>query len=225
MNNKPIAIEDYEGLCFKCLQKKPITTYSLYRSDYGSSFDNCYTYLQICDDCKPEGIDEWFDEEPETIEYCANYKFEKNILGFIDSLPIEGQELFWARCSHGACATYMEGQDWIDYKLGILPHEKCKEYGYYSPQEIEAYKTRFPICQHPVNKIYDDNSKGCWCPFGSHGEYGQKCGLNICSGCYKCKHFTERTTPIREISSEDYDEYVIYYTAKLNQEKYKNKFE
>ena len=34
-------------------------------------------------------------------------------------------------------------QDWIDYQLDELSHEKCKKYGYCSPKDIEAYKTKF----------------------------------------------------------------------------------
>lgn len=227
MNKKVKAIKNFENLCFKCLQKKPINTYSLYRSEYGSSFDNYYTYLQICDDCKPEEIDKWFNEESETIdEYCADYKYEKNIIEFIETIPLEGQELFWNRCAYGASAHNMGNQDWIDWKLGIMLDEKYKEYSMYSPSEIKAYKEKFPICQHPVNIIYGENSKGCRCPFGGFGEYGQECDEgNIWDACYKCKHFIERITPIRDISDKDYNDYVIYYGAKTNEEKYKSKFE
>lgn len=199
--NRPKAIKDYKGMCFKCLQKKDkINTYYLNRSEYGSSFDNIYTYLQICDDCKPEGIEEWFNEEPEMDDYYANYKYEKNILEFIKTLPLEGQELFWARCSHGANADYIAGQDWIDYQLDILPHEKCKEYGLYSPQEKKAYQERFPICKHVKIKIYKDGSKGCSCPFGAFGNKdGTAKGHQTQSECYECVNFELREGEIMTV--------------------------
>ena len=114
----------------------------------------------------------------------------------------------------------MDAQDWIDYKLNILTHEKCKEYGLYSPQEKQAYKERFPICQHPVNVIFEDESKGCWCPFGAYGEYGQKTGRNLYDGCYECKYFEKRRTPIKYISEKDWIDYKIYYIGKLKEEEF-----
>jgi hypothetical protein len=221
MTKKPKAIDNYEDLCFKCLKKGNITHYVLCRDEYGSSFDGVHTHLQLCDECKKEVKDEWFNEEPKIDDYFTRYKYEKNILDFIETLPIEGKELFWNRCASGACTYYMEPQDWIDYELGILPHDKCIEYNLYSPDEIKAYKERFPVCQHPVNIIYNDNYKSCRCPFGAFGEYGQKIGLNIWDDCYECKHFIKRSTPIKNILSKDYDNYEIYYKSKILAKEYK----
>jgi hypothetical protein len=226
-NRKIKPIENYDDLCFKCLkQKSNLKKYSLYRSDYGSRFDNNYTFLQICDECEPKDIEMWFDETPEIVDgYCAKYKYEKNIIEFINTLPIEGQELFWNRCAYGACADNMNSQDWIDMKLGILPDEVYEEYGMYSPREIKAYKERFSTCEHPVNVIYNDGSKGCWCPFGAHGEYGQKIDANISDECYNCKHYKKRETPIKEMDQNTYKKYERYINAKIHIEKYKDLFE
>lgn len=218
------AIENYENICFKCLKEKQIETFSLYRSNYGSSFDNNYTTLQICEDCKPRDLGEWFNEEPEYNGHSENYKYEKNIIEFVKTFSIEGQELFWNRLAYGANADEMESQDWIDMKLGILPDEKYEEYGYYSPSKIKAYKERFPTCEHPVNRIWDDNSKGCWCPFGASGNYGQKAGWNISDECYECEYYKLRETPIKDINSEDFDDYKMYIKSKMNFDKWDKKF-
>ncbi|MEM5592922.1 hypothetical protein AAHH67_16150 [Niallia circulans] len=135
MTEKILAIDDYDGICFCCLNKNKLglEKYSLYRSEYGSSFDNYYTYLQICDECKPNEIEKWFYEEPDMDNYYTNYKYEQNIMDLVETFPLQGQELFWNRCAYGACAHSMESQDWIDDKLGILPDEVYEnEYSMYS---------------------------------------------------------------------------------------------
>ena len=220
------AIDNHENICFKCLQEKPIKTYHLYRSDYGSSFDNNYTHLQICNNCSPDKIESWFNEEPEIIDgYCANYELEKDILEFVNLLPLEGQELFWNRCAYGACAYIMDSQDWIDKKLGILPDEKYEEYGFYSPRQIEAYKERFPNCEYSTNEIYNDSSKGCWCPFGANGEYGQIADAhNISDECYECKYYKPRETEIKDIKHEDFEDYMAYIRSNINFAKWEEKF-
>lgn len=227
MSKQIKAIENHEGICFKCLNKRDdLNKYSLYRSEYGSSFDNNYTYLQICKDCEPKGMKEWFNEEPEMIDgYCANYKHEGKILEFVDTLPIEGQELFWNRCAYGACADSMNSQDWIDMKLGILPDEVYEEYGMYSPTTIRLYEERFPTCNHPINKIYNDGSKSCWCVFGASGNYGQKTGCNVSHECAKCEHYVPRYEPIKEMTSNEWEQYKKYYIGKLNYLMLKDKFE
>ena len=155
-----------------------------------------------------------------------NYKYEKEILEFINKMPLAGQELFYARFDKGTSTDLIRGQDWIDYTLGILPHEKCKEYGYYSPQEIQAYQERFPLCEHPVNRICNDESKNSWCPFGAIGEYNQKCYENgKDDNCYECEYFQERITPIRNIMECDWKDYEVYYISKINADKYKKMFE
>lgn len=220
-------IEKYDKICFKCLKEKDeLKKYYLNRYEYGSKFDNMVTYLQICNECSPEGIEEWFNEKPEMKHDCyAVYKYEQNIIDFIDTLPIQGQELFWNRCASGAIAYYMDSQDWIDMKLGILPDEKYEAYYMISPRQIKAYEERFTTCEYPVNVVYSDDSKGCWCPFGASGEYGQQISPNISDECYGCEHYKKRETPIKEMDWNTYGKYEKYIRAKIYIEKYKDLFE
>lgn len=195
MSNNHKAIEDFKDICFKCLVKKITTTYSLYRSNYGSSFDNNYTYMQLCDECKPKDIKKWFDEEPELIDgWCEDYKYEDCIIEFVDTFPVEGQELFWNRCAYGACAHTIESQDWIDMQLGILPDEVYEDYGMYSPRQIKAYKERFPVCKYTYITEYKDGSRGSNCPYGAFGDEVGSDGLNPSSECYECSCFQVRSS-------------------------------
>ncbi len=220
------AIENYENICFKCLQEKRINTYSIYGRGYGSKFDGSNTKLQICDECSHFDLNKWFNEECALIDdYCERYNHEDEIYNFIDMFPLQGQELFLNRCMSGWTSHVMESQDWIDMVLGILPDEKYKEYGMYSPSEVKAYKERFPTCEHPVNVVYEDESKGCRCPFGVFGEYGQNEGLNYSDKCYTCEQYSSRETPIKEIKGEDFNDYQQYIISKFKMKKWKGKFE
>ena len=221
------AIKDPESICFNCLEKKSnIKDFYIYRNDFGSTFDNFHIKIQICNDCKPNDFEKWIDEEPEIEDYCAIYQYEDNIWEFIDQMPVEGQELALNRFASGAMSLIMEPQDWIDYELDILSHEKCKEYGFISPQEKKTYKERFPVCKHVVNVIYDDNSKASRCPFGTFGEYGQKASIRRASiKCYNCDYFEIRDKPIELVQGENFNDYKIYYISKLKEKEYKYKFE
>ena len=108
-------------------------------------------------------------------------------------------KVFYARYGHGACATYMSGQDWIDYELDILPHEKCKEYGYYSPQEKQAYRDRFPNCKHVKIKVMVMDQKSSECFRSAFGDGNGNCGLNISDKCYLCDSFEERDGELQVI--------------------------
>ena len=63
----------------------------------------------------------------------------------------------------------MESQDWIDYKLGILSHEKCLDYGLISPTMTKQFKDKFPTCQYPINIKNGDQIISKW-TLGSDGE-------------------------------------------------------
>jgi hypothetical protein len=229
MDNNNTAIINVGNTCCNCLKETTVHNIRIPSMGWGSGFDNWSTQIDLCDDCYKLTDPKWWElkrVKGETDWDGTYYEFESEIFKFVKQMPLAGQELFYNRYGYGACADVdMKPQDWIDFELDILPHAKCKKYHLYSPQEKKAYAERFPICQHPVNRVYKDNSSGCWCPFGAHGDYGQKCGINISSDCYQCKQFSKRTTPIRDLKDNDYEEYKIYYIAKINQDKYKDKFE
>ena len=127
------------------------------------------------------------------------YEFDKEMMNYLDSLPVQGKQLALNEFSFGSNADYkMEAQDWIDYELGILPHKKCKEYCLFSCDEIKAYKERFPICAYPVNIVYKDGSIGCRCPYGASGKKDQELG-HISEECYKCDYFTKRVSEIKTV--------------------------
>lgn len=89
----------------------------------------------------------------------------------------------------------------------------------YIPTRIKISKERFELCNEPVNVIYHDNSKGCRCPFGGHGEYGQKAEHNTTSKCYSCLQFHDRYEEIKEMSKDRYEKYKIVREAQVIMEK------
>ena len=232
INPHHIAIENPNSICFNCLQSYPQLHEILIPTlNHNSIFTNFSSRLYLCDNCLSLTSHEWWRLEiiksySEDNMMQLHYKYEKEILEFINNMQLSGQELFYARFAKGTSKESMQGQDWIDYSLGILPHEKCKEYGYYSPQEIQAYQERFPKCEHPANRICNEKSKNTWCPFGAIGEYNQKCyDKGSDDNCYECEYFQERINPIRSIMECNWKDYVVYYKCKINADKYKKMFE
>ena len=192
-----VALKD-ETLCMKCLKNKSTHTYYVACRGYGSTFDSMDTKFQCCDECNRPEYEEWFNEKAVMNDFEETYQHENKIWNLIKTLPLESQELFMNRFYHGK--QQMEAQDWIDFQLDELPHEKCKAYCLYSPKDIEAYRTKFTTCEHVVNVTFYDGSKGSWCPLGAHGEYGQKidaCG-NISDKCTDCKFYKQRETQLKE---------------------------
>lgn len=200
MNIKPNkAIKNPDSVCFKCLKKfKEGELYKIKIPElgYGSGFDNFSTKIHLCENCIRQTDLKWWKLEVEYFgenDWGEKYKYEKEIFNFIKTLPIEGQELFWNRYGNSNCSYYMEPQDWIDYELDLLPHEKCQKYGLYSPEERQAYQERFPICKNVKIKIYEDGSSSSRCIFGAFGNKdGTAKGHQIQSKCYNCIHFELR---------------------------------
>lgn len=198
-NKENIAIKDLGKTCCKCLKETEVKKIFIPALGYDSSFDNFSTQIDLCENCFKETNSEWWKLEIENGSYGGHYKYEEDIFNFVKGLPLSGQELFFGRYANGACSGYMTGQDWIDYELGILSHEKCKEYGYYSPQEIFAYENRFPTCKEVFLKIYEDGSKGTYCKKGAHGNEDGSCCSNISSECYDCTLYGIRESDIEEL--------------------------
>lgn len=224
------AIRNTEKLCWKCLKEKNLIHVMEFGPlGYGSGFDNCQTKIQLCEECyQKSNPNIWsketvYDSEEDREYDFAHYIHEDEIFNYFDSLPIEGRQFVWNEFHDDG--YQMDPQDWINYELGILPHEVAKEYGLYSTQEIEAYKEQFPKCKWPANRIFHDGSKGCWCPFGAHGEYGQEAGRNISDECYKCEHYMERdrNNPIRDIQDSEFSDYEILIRTEVIRQKCKIK--
>lgn len=224
MNSKGIVAVKDETICMKCLKKKATHTYYIRYRGYGSLFDDVNTKFQCCDDCDKPEYDEWFNEKEVMHGYVETYQHEDEIFNFIYNLPLESQELFENRFDY--MAYKMDSQDWIDFKLNELPHERCKEYELYSPKDREAYITKFTTYEYVMNVTYDDNSKASWCPFGANGDYNQKINEceDICDECTDCKLYKKRELPIKEIKGEDLHEWQLYMKVKLNEKEYKKKF-
>lgn len=226
-----LAIKDEPGLCWKCLKKfEKINIIKFEELGYGSGFDGFATEIHLCEKClnatngilNVEIIEE--DDEQGHIGY-EHYDHEDEIFKYFESLPLVSKQFVYNEFDTGFDARPMEAQDWIDYQQEMLPYEKAKEYGLYAHEEVAAYRERFPKCAHPVNKLYHDGSKGCWCPFGAHGEYGQKDSeYNISDECYQCTHFKCRTEPIKDIHDKDWDEYKLFVQYNENKEELEKKF-
>lgn len=237
MNSKGIVTipqEKVGHICFNCLtETDDLHKISIPAMGYGSSFDNLSIEVHLCEKCYQESNPEIWSMETtseDDDEFGEEYVHENEMLEYINNLPLESKQLAWNYFADGACADYnMESQDWIDFQLNELPHEKCKEYGYYSPQEKQAYRERFPTCEYPVHITHEDGSHGCHCRVNTYtafGEYGQTCDeYNISNECYECEYYKKRNTPIKEIKSIDEDNYWLYIRSKLKQDELKAKFE
>lgn len=231
LNNKQereFKHKNKERLCYCCdtLQKSADKIHILkinnYDRGYGSNFDGCNIEIQLCDKCYKEEHAKWFNEQPVIIDdYIKEYTYEEDINNLIKSFPIENQEYV---LNHTGDYIEMDREDWINMQLGILPDEKYKEYGMYPPSEIKAYEEKFPTCEYPVHRIYDDGSKGCWCPFEAYGEVGQKTSANISNECYYCEYYKKRETPIKDIKDEDFQDYKLYIKSQLKTKELEKKF-
>lgn len=198
-------IEYKDNLCFKCLKEcDGIKTYHLRGRGYGSSYDCVTTKLQLCGGCR-EGVDEdldkWFNEQDNSSgnsNYWEEYKHEENIIEYIDSLPVQGRELFENQLMVNAFCNPIPSQDWIDIELGVACDSIYKKNGLYSPSEVNAYRERFPKCKHTYIKTYEDGSVNSLCSMYT-GVYGDKEGnaneYNISSKCYYCDSFELREKP------------------------------
>ena len=226
MNSKNIkSVNCSENICLKCLKEydvSDITTIYFLEQGYGSKFDGFNSKIQLCPKCYDESKDILntnvvIDEE----NNLKHYEFEEDIINYINNLPIEGKELFFNRMSWGSTTFSMKPQDWIDYNLKELPHEKCKEYGLISNDERLAYEEKFPKCKYPVNITFSDESKTCCCPMGSYGKYGQEVDYTLYMNCYNCDKYKERSNEdiLLDLKDEEADLYEIYCLYEINKEK------
>lgn len=192
------AIENTENVCFKCLKKTEVVKIKIPALGYGGYFDCFSSILNLCQECIKDTNPRWWKLRiVRTEDNCGleTYEYEEDIVKFIKSFPIEGQELFSNRYAITNWGVRMKPQDWIDYNSDKLAHRKCKEYGLYSSQEKRAYKTRFPVCKEVFIAIYKDGSRHATCPYGAIGSaQGEKINLKDCdmsNKCHGCRHFDE----------------------------------
>lgn len=202
------AIENPDNICFQCLKEfndNKLHKIRIPSLGYGGNFDNWSTEIYLCDKCIKQTNLEWWKLEIEKFgdnNWCEKYKYEDEIIDYVNTLPIEGQELFWNRYSDGN--YYIDAQDWIDYKLNLLPHKQCKKYGLYSPEERQAYQERFPICKHVQLIKYKDGSSSCRCTRGALGNKdGTAEGHQTQSECYNCTRFQVRKGEIMTVNMKD----------------------
>lgn len=204
MDKNNVAIQNPDNTCCNCLKETKVHKIQIGDMGYGSGFDSWSTQINLCDDCINQTNPEWWKLKTKIAFEMGGcnfeeYEFEDEIFNFINQMPLAGQELFWNRYKNGDRYP-MEPQEWIDYELDILPHEKCKEYGMYSPQEREAYKDRFPKCKHIKLKVYNDGSSHTMCFRNAFGEKDGSCNKhNISNECYMCDSFEERTEDIKTV--------------------------
>jgi len=226
INPHHIAIENPESTCFNCLQNhQQLHTIHISALNHGSKFENFSSKLYLCPNCYNLTNSIWWNleivksySEDNMMEY--NYKYEQEILDFINNMPLAGQELFYARFGKGINCDSMQGQDWINYGLDKLSHEKCKEYGYFSPEERNAYYEKFHICNKVRIVIYNENEeckennnhKESRCPIGAFGnEDGTSKNHKPHHQCYECKMFEVRDSEseIEVMNKEDFEIYEL----------------
>lgn len=236
-NKGNIEIKNIGKTCCNCLKETKVKHIHINALGYGSGFDNFSTQVDLCNECFEKTNPKWWelkvcgnhDKNGSYDEYGEWYEYENEIFEYIKQMPLAGQELFYNHYAYGACAdSNMESQDWIDYELGILSHEKCKEYCMYSPQEKKAYKDRFPNCKNVEIKIYSDGSKGSRCYMGAWGDENGNCE-NMSDKCYLCDRYEERSGEIKVVDTvkeyyeneiERLNDMISYATKRL--EKIKN---
>ena len=161
-------------VCMKCLKESSeVKQYRLEERGCGSDFDNFSSIIQVCDECKPEGLETWLNEYPEYLSdgVTASYKYEGKIKGFIDTFSLEGRELFWNKYSDGACAERMDYQDYFLIATGEASDSIYDKYGLYSPKEIKAAIERFPTCANVYGIRYSNSTINYQCSF-----YDDVCG-------------------------------------------------
>ena len=230
--SKTLAIKDHKGLCWNCLETKDnVRIIKIPELGYGSGFDGAGTEIHLCEECyqksnpKIWGLKVLTDTDDKGNWMAEEYEYENEMFAYFNQLPLVGQQFVLNEYQNGWCADRtLDPQDWIDYEEKTISHEKCKELGLYSHQEIEAYRERFPVCEHPVNKHYSDGSCGCWCPYGASGRKDQTIDLNISDESYMCEYFKVREKPRKDIKAEEWDDYKTFVLYEKKMDKLKVKF-
>lgn len=189
----PTAIPYHPMICYRCLEseREPMV-WQLTSRGYGSHFDGTTSRLQLCSQCCDDTLRKtlttYFNETPDESNGWQDYLYEDALHLFIQTLPLAGQELFRnATTGH----FVMDAQDWINIQLGIANDEAYSRNGLQSPSELQAYRTRFPHCQHVALIEIDEDTAYTQCPYGVYGEIDGSSSLdNEHSQCYHCSYYT-----------------------------------
>lgn len=108
-------IKNTKNLCHKCLQKKEgIVKHEISKRGYGSEFDDDKITIQLCPHCDNLNLYKWVNEKPTLDGYEEIYKYEDDILNFINNLPVQAQEIIYNQTNSG---WVIESQEWIDREL------------------------------------------------------------------------------------------------------------
>jgi len=131
MESSNKAIENPECICFNCLKEKKVKTIEILQTGWGSRFDGLSTKIQLCDECYKLTNSKWWKLKPITIKKLGDdfseYRYEDEILKYVEKMPLAGQELFFNHFAYGAGGEYMNAQDWIDCELGLKDKYNRKE--------------------------------------------------------------------------------------------------
>ena len=100
-----IKKEDFGKICLNCLKRKEnIKTIKIEPLSYGSLFDEWGTTIYLCKECYDSSPDDLkkmttiLDEDLKSLGHeCLQYKGESSIYSYIESFPVEGQEVVFNR--------------------------------------------------------------------------------------------------------------------------------
>lgn len=171
LNNQELIfvtpIINKENLCWKCLKEyEQVVRIDINPLGYGSVFDSTQSFIQLCSDCLELTNPIWWEFEKTTIDmdgwYSEKYIYEDEILNFINSFPIESQELFFNSCDDRT--QKIDPQLWIDMvikdnnlqyskKEDIVIIEALELYKKHLQTEIEQKTARFGTASNLLRGI------------------------------------------------------------------------
>lgn len=82
--------------------------------------------------------------------------------------------------------------DFINSELIAMGFEEWQNQELSKIEVIEAYQQRFPTCEHPKLKTYDDGSQLCICPRGAIGELDQTPSKLPWEECLNCPIYQKK---------------------------------
>lgn len=181
-------------VCYHCLaDDKKLISIEIDEVGWYSGFDGFETKIFLCEDCLNKLNPSWYPLEiiNDPNDMGCDYKDEDELFKFISSCDIRVKELFYNRFDNGSDAHKMDPQHWIDFELGILPHDICKQYGLISCDERSAYEEKYSKCAHVFN-VQMGKSCTSSCPFNASGKENGELNEQASTKCYGCEYFKEK---------------------------------